>query len=130
MAPIATGTPDTLDDRLHRQALGRREDLVGGVDRCARRAVGRRDVGGAKHSCQHEQSEGRRARPGRDDDHGREHSGDDDWVQKEPEPQAEAAHQRAGEHGEEEDVDEVEHRRVPRTGTASGRRRYSAPLRG
>jgi len=88
--------PDSLHDGLHRQTLLDRDNLISGVDRRARGAVGRRDVGDAKQASQHEQSERRGARTGRDEGHDREHSDHDCRVQDQPEPQAETAHQRAG----------------------------------
>ena len=47
------------------------------------------------------------------DHHDREQRGDDNRVEDEPEPQAEAPHQRTGKDSEEEDVCDVEHCRVP-----------------
>ncbi len=78
--------PDALHDCLHREPFPDRDDLVGGVDRRARRAVGRRDVGDAQEAGQREQGERRGTGPRGDEGHGSEHSDDDGRVQDQAQP--------------------------------------------
>ena len=78
------GNADALHDRLHREPFLDRHDLVRGVDRRARRSVGRRDVGDAEDAGQDEEAECGRTRPCGDHGHDHEHRGDDRGVQDEP----------------------------------------------
>ena len=124
------GNADAFDDRLHGETVPDRNHLERGVDRRAGGAVGQDDVGEAGHGRKHEEAVGGGARPGDHHGHHREQRGDDGGVQDESEPQAEATHQRTGEEREEEDVREVEQRRVPGQEAGSGRPRCSARARG
>ena len=76
---------DALDDRLHREPLVGPDHLVRGVDRCARRSVGRREVGDAQDARQGEHPERRCAGSGSDESHDPEHSGHDCGVEGQPE---------------------------------------------
>ena len=107
------GNADAFHDRLHGKTVPDRDHLERGVDGRAGGAVGQHDVGEAGHGREHEEAVRGGARPGHHDGHHDEQRGDDGGVEDEPEPQAEATHQRAGEESEEEDVREVEERRVP-----------------
>ena len=107
------GNADAFHDRLHGETVPDRNHLKRGVDRRAGGAVGQDDVGEAGHGREHEEAEGGGTRPGDHHGHHREQRGNDGGVQDESESQAEATQQRTGEQSEEEDVREVEHRRVP-----------------
>ena len=108
------GDADAFDDGLDGETVLDRNHLERGVDGRAGGAVGQDDVGEAGDGREHEEAVGGGARPGDHHRHHGEQRGDDGGVQNEPESQAEATQQRPGEQSEEEDVYEVEHRRVPR----------------
>ena len=107
------GNADAFHDGLHGEAVPDRNYLKRGVDGGAGGAVGQDDVGEAGHGREREEAEGGGAWPGDYHGHHREQRGNDGGVQDESESQAEATQQRTGEESEEEDVREVEHRRVP-----------------
>ncbi len=107
------GNANAFDDGLHGEPVPDRNYLKRGVDGRAGGAVGKHDVGEAGHGRKHEEAEGGSARSGDHHGHRRKECGNDGRVQDESESQAEATQQRTRKESEEEDVREVEHRRVP-----------------
>ena len=103
--------PSTAAWTARRSALG--EDLVRGIDRRARRAVGQGDVGDP--GGRHHRSSAKRARrpsPTSDDDHRDREDREDERVGGDAEPQTEAAEQRTGEDEQERDAHDVHDRGV------------------
>ena len=114
VAPIATGTPTPSTVAWTACALLGGQQLVGGVDGRARQTVLQRDVDDARGRDEDEQGERAAAGDDRRDEHRHAEQSHERGVRGDSEAEAEAPQQHPREQHEEEDVDEVEERRVRR----------------